>query len=117
MNTLNDILKDTLDRALGAVYEGVVFDTAGLAKMLIPCVIVLAAALLIDLLLKCFRELRRYSYMVVTAALIALIAASAFIPATLVQAGDSASNWLHERFFAVEEQMPQDGETGTGGAS
>lgn len=107
MNAIMDTAKDILAKVLGFIYPDVPFDTEGLVRMLVPCALVLAAALILYLLLKCFYGTRRFAHTVLTAALIVLISASAFFPEKLAQAGDYAAGWLQERFWAEKEQTPE----------
>lgn len=114
MNAVKDFIRDMLDRILNLIYPSVEFDTAGLAGLVTSCLIVLAAAVAIYLLLKCFPDIRRFAHVAVVAALMLLIAASAFFPGALVQAGDYAGGWLEKRIWAQEEELPEEGEAPEG---
>ena len=103
MNAILDTAKDILTRALGVIYPAAAFDAEELIRMLVPCALVLAAALILYLFLKCFRGTRRLAQTAVTAALIVLVSASAFFPDKLIQAGDYATAWIQQRFWAEEE--------------
>ena len=110
MNAIMDTAKDILTRVLNMIYPDVPFDAEGLVRMLVPCALVLAAALIIYLFLKCFNGTRRFAHMAVTAALIVLISASAFFPDKLAQTGDDAAAWIQQRFWAQEEQPAEENE-------
>ncbi len=94
MSTLHETVADMLSSLLNTIYPNVVFDTPGIARMLAPCLLALAAALVIYLLMKIIPRLRRFAYIPVAAVLIALIAFSAFLPVTRSRAGDAAIGWL-----------------------
>lgn len=108
MNAILDTAKDILTRALGMIYPEARFDAGELIRMLVPCVLVLAAALIIYLFLKCFSGTRRLAQTAVTAALIVLISASAFFPDKLIQAGDYANAWIQQHVWAEEEQAGEE---------
>ncbi len=117
MNAVKDFIRDMLDRALNLIYPGVEFDTAGLAGIVTSCLIVLAGAVAIYLLLKCFPDIRRFAHVTVVAALTLLIAASAFFPGALVQAGDYAGDWLEQHYWAQKEEPTEEGENPEGEAA
>lgn len=101
-----DFFIDALSNVLNGFYPEVVFDYSGLSRMLLPCLIVILAAIAIGLVVKLFADIRRYSYVPVIAALIVLIAVCSFFPATLMQTGDHAAN-------IIEQQLaPEQDETG-----
>ena len=77
MNAIKDLLERLIFQILTSVYGGVIFDTAGLARLLFPCLLFILLAVLIYLVLKLFVDIRRVAHVVVTAVLIALIALSA----------------------------------------
>lgn len=104
MNAILDTAKDILTRVLGMIYPEALFDAEKLIRMLVPCALVLAAALIIYLFLKCFGGTRRLAQTAVTAALIVLISASAFFPDKLIQAGDYATAWIQQHVWAEEER-------------
>ena len=110
MNAVKDFIRDMLSRTLNLIYPGAEFDTAGLAGIVTSCLIVLAAAAVVFLLLKCFPDIRRFAHVAMVVALTLLIAASAFCPATLVQAGDYAADWLEQHYWAQEEETSEEEE-------
>ncbi len=110
MNAVKDFIQDILNRILSFIYPGTGFDTVGLAGIVTSCLIVLAAAVAIYLLLKCFPDIRRFAHVAIVAVLTLLIAASAFFPSALVQAGDYAGGWLEQHYWAQEEEAPEEGE-------
>ncbi len=112
MNMIKDILQDLILRLLNGVYGGVIFDTAGLAGLLFPCLLFIAPAVIVYLLLKLFPGIRRFAHVVITAMLIALIAFSSFFPGTLLTVGDHTVNWLQERTGITLEQKPAEPEAG-----
>ena len=89
-------VSEMLSNALQAVYPGIVFDTEGLASLLLPCLAIVLVGLIITLLMKIPRKTRRFAYLLVTIALIAMIAASAFIPASLMHIGEYAVEKLQQ---------------------
>lgn len=116
MDAVKNTIRDILIWILNALYPGAEFDTAGLAGLLTSCLIVMAAAVLVYLLLKCFPDIRQFAHVAAALALTALIAASAFFPKALVQAGDYAAEWLENHYWAMEEEpfgkgKTQEGET------
>ena len=110
MNAILDTAKDILTKALGVIYPAAAFDAEEPIRMLVPCALVLAAALVVYLFLKCFSGTRRVAQTAVTAALIVLISASAFFPDKLIQAGDYATAWIQRHFWAEEEQPGEEAE-------
>ncbi len=114
MDAVKNAIRDILTWILNALYPGAEFDTAGLAGILTSCLIVLAAAVLVYVLLKCFPDIRKFAHVAAVAALTVLIAASAFFPKALVQAGDYAADWLKNHYWAMEEEPSEEGETPEG---
>ena len=80
-----------------------------LAFVLLVCLL----GLVISLLMKPATGSRRYSHVPVLLALIAMIAASAYFPVTLVNAGSFAVDQIREqrqRFTVEETALPEDAE-------
>lgn len=114
MNAIKDVIQNALTWLLNLLYPGVEFDTAGMTGIVGSCLIVVVAALAVYILLKCFPDIRRFAHVAVVTALIALIAATAFFPGTLVQAGGYAADWLEQHYWAQEEEVPEEGENPEG---
>ena len=117
MNAVKDLIQDILNRILSFIYPGAEFDTAGLAGIVTSCLIVLAVAVALYLLLKCFPDIRRFAHVAVVAALTLLIAASAFFPSALVQAGDYAGGWIEQHYLTQKEETPAEEENPEGEAA
>ena len=103
-----DMFIDLLSNVLNGIYPDIAFDFSGLSRMLLPCLIVILICVIIGLVLKLFPGIRRYSYVPLVAALIVLIVASSFFPATLMQTGDEAANIIEQQF--TPEQAEADKE-------
>ncbi|MBR3107352.1 MAG: hypothetical protein IKH30_09245 [Clostridia bacterium] len=83
-------LSELLTGVLLFFYPGVVFDAEGLTSLLLPCLAIVLLGLIISLFMKIPRASRRFAYLPIVIALIVSIAASAFFPASVMQAGSYA---------------------------
>ena len=101
MDAISDLLADILN----SFYPDVVFDVEGLARLLIPCLAVVIAAVAVWLVLKMFPISRRVAYIPMVAALIVMMAVLAFFPATLSKAGDKMVERINQQI--VNSQPPE----------
>ena len=81
---------------LGFIYPDVTFDVMGLSRLLLPCLLLLAVALLVYLVMKIIPAAQRFSYIALVGALFLLIAANIFLPVTLAQTGDTIGDAIQQ---------------------
>ncbi len=101
-----DKLNELMAGILGAIYPQIVFDAQGLTALLLPCLLAVLAGLAVTILLKFNANARRFAYVAVVVAMIVMIAASAFFPVTLKQAGDFAAEQIRQRIDVQETEAP-----------
>lgn len=98
-----NLLSEMLEKALQAIYPGIMFDAEGLTSLLFPCLAIVLIGLIISLLMKIPSASRRFAYLPVIIALIVTIAASSFFPASMMQAGNGIAEQLPQISTAQEE--------------
>ena len=104
---MTDKLSELLAGVLGALYPHIVFDTKGLLNLLLPCLVVVFVGLLVTIILKFVRSSRRFAYLSVVIALIAMMTVSSYFPVTLIHAGEFAAEQIQQH---IETEEPQEQE-------